>query len=140
MKNISDQLTVYASAHLYSYLRAASLQEANIKVHYHQFNDIIIIYVGYGSTENTFEGAEPLQEVECSIYVLVKKTALDMNAIDVDTLLQGTQAIAADITYSLTTARDIEDYTLEPVTIFDDKLVGHLLTVSPILEGNVCNS
>jgi len=138
MKAISDELIRITTLLGVSYERAASLNQANTLIHYQDISSIIVIYVGFGSATIDRTGSAPFQTVETTVYVLDRKLVVDELAVNVGTILAATEQVAADIIYQFNTSPDLIDYTLEPVEVFDDMLVGYLLTFSPAIDAPVC--
>lgn len=139
MLYISQELQRIATEQGVLYHRVISLDDLNIKVHYDNSPDLSISYVGFGDTQNYFEGAEPLTSVEVEIYLLQKTPTTDELAPDIDLLLVDAANMAGVIVHDLITARDTLDYTLTPVQALDDLFVGYKLTAKFILNGNDCN-
>ena len=138
MKQISDELEFIAASLGADYMRASSLNDSNIQVHYQDVDRPLVMYVGFGTSKNYYEGAEPLQEVEVDIYVVNKAFTTDETATDIDVMMEDLHQMASDIIYRFKTVRDTLEYSLEPIQMLDDVIVGYLLTVSFILEGNTC--
>jgi len=138
MKAISDKLDIIASELGADYIRASSLDDSNIQIHYKEVDVPIVMYVGFGNANNYYEGAEPLQAVDCEIYVVDKAPTTDDTALVLDDVMESLSQIASDIIYRFDTARDTLEYSLEGITMLDDILVGYLMKVSFIIEGNVC--
>ncbi len=139
MKAISDKLEIIASELELDYIRSSSLEESNIQIHYKNMSVPVIMYVGHGIIENYYEGAEPLQSVECDIYVLAKKHAADYEANLIDTVMVNLHQHASNIVYRFESERDTLEFTLEPVSLLDDMLIGYLLQVQFIIEGDACS-
>jgi len=141
VKVISDELIRITTLLGVSYERASALNQANTLIHYQNISSIIVIYVGYGNAEVVRnEGAQPTQIVETSVYVLDKKLVVDELAVNVDIILEATGQVAADIIDNFEITPDLLDYSLEPVEVFDDMLVGYLLTFSPSIDAPVCTT
>ncbi len=121
-----------------TYCRAASLDEGNILTHYNSAPGILVAYTGFGEVSQYYEGAQPLQSVSTEGYILQLQTIKDELAETKDILLAATSQAAADIIYKFIVERDIIAYKLQPVTVFDDLFIGHLLTFEPIIEGDTC--
>jgi len=139
VKAIADELIRITTLLGLSYERAATLNQANTLVHYQDISSIIVIYVGYGSADIVRNaGSQPSQTVETTVYVLDKKAVVDELAVNIDLLLEACAQAAADIIDNFDTTPDLMDYSLEPVEVFDDMLVGYLLTFSPSIDAPNC--
>ena len=140
MKAISDELIRITTLLGVSYERASTLNQANTLIHYQDITSIIVIYIGYGNAEVVRNaGAQPSQIVDTSVYVLDKKVVVDELATNVDLILDATAQVAADIIENFDITPDLLDYSLEPVEVFDDMLVGYLLTFSPSIDAPNCS-
>ena len=140
MLSISLQLQQIATDLGAEFIRSDSLSQSNIQVHYKKLTTPVIIYVGHGEQDNYYEGAEPLQKVDVTVYILVKKNTVDQLAGVTDLQLEETKQIAADIMYRFESPRDNLTFKTEPVSILDDQLIGHELNTQLIIEGDVCKN
>ena len=139
MKAVADELIRITTLLGVSYERAASLNQANTLIHYQDISDIIVIYVGFGNAAVVRNnGSQPSQTVDTTVYVLDRKAVVDELAVNIDLLLEGTAQVAADIIDNFDTTPDLMDYALEPVEVFDDMLVGYLLTFAPSIDAPNC--
>ena len=138
MKVIADELQIIATALGTGYMRAATLQDSNIITHYTDIDKAFIIYVGFGNAAMSFAGAMPVKAVETTVYVVDKKLTTDALAEQVDIQLEALEIIATSIVNTFTALQPILEYTLAPVTINDDMLIGYLLTFTPELQANGC--
>ena len=121
-------------------MRAASISEANTLIHYKDISSVIVIYTAFGNSDVVRNaGAQPTQIVEVTVYVVVKKNVVDEIAEEVDLILDATAQVAADIIEKFDITPDLLDYSLEPVEVFDDMLVGYLLTFSPSIDAPNCS-
>ena len=135
MQLIDQELKRIASILGEAYIRANSINEANIETHYKRADNPLIIYTGFGAVRNFFEGAQPLKEVSVQVYVLQKTPSTDALAENNDQVMTICELIAKDILYNFNAERDIITWQLTPVLEFDDILTGYLLEFSPIMEG-----
>ena len=142
MKVISEELQRIANLLSVNYLRAASIDEANALIGDIGVVDAIIIYTGFGNAENTFAGAMPVQAVAVEVYVLSVQKDVDNLAEVSDQQLALTAQVASDIIYKFNSLESAgrPDYILDPVSVFDDRFIGHLLTFTPQILGNVCSN
>ena len=142
MKVISDELQRIANLLSVNYLRAASLDEANALIGAIEVPREIIIYTGFGNAENSFEGAMPVQAVTVEVYVLSVQKKVDNLAEVSDEQLELTAQVASDIIYNFNSLDNAgrPEYLLDPVSVFDDRFIGQLLTFTPQILGNVCSN
>ena len=121
-------------------MRSATIFEANTLIHYKDVSSVIVIYTAFGNSEVVRnDGAQPTQIVEVTVYVVVKKAVVDELATNIDDLLEITAQVSADIIDDFKITPDLLDYSLETVQVFDDMLVGHILTFSPSIDAPVCS-
>jgi len=140
MKAISDELQRIAILLNADYMRSTALDEANIQTHYKQISSNLIIYNEFGAILANYDGAEPIYNVTVEVYCLVKQTVIDATAESVDTQLDATRQMAADIIYNFQTVRDIETFTMTPESLLDDMLIGYRLDFSAPIAGDVCSN
>ena len=121
-------------------MRAASISEANTLIHYKDISSVIVIYTAFGNSDVVRNaGAQPTQIVEVTVYVVVKKNVVDELATNIDDLLEITAQVSADIIEDFKITPDLLDYSLETIQVFDDMLVGHILTFSPSIDAPNCS-
>jgi hypothetical protein len=131
MQVVADEVQRIAALLGADYMRTVNLSEADVNIHYQEVVNPLIIYNGEGEINTTFDTgwSQPIDYITSQIYFLVKATTTDLTGEQIDTQLQITKELASKFYLELNTVVDVAEYSLQPVEILDDFLIGHEMTI-----------
>lgn len=138
MIEISNQLENIAALIEIPYIRATSLEDANLLIHRIDTAGGVLVYAGFSPVSNYYEGPSTYKDVAVTCYIAINKLTKDDTATAIDAQREKAERAAAFIVQNFEARRPILKYDLEPTDQFDDLLTGYKLDFVAELDGQVC--